>query len=404
MTSLKLVVAEGAARCHGGRMRTPRILSVCLAVVTLGCSGGCAQATGVSSPDCRLLDDGFGPNGGTKVKAEVVVTGLEVPWGLAFLPGGDLLVTERPGRVRLVRGGSLVPTPVATVPLAPGGESGLLGIALHPNFAANRFFLVYATVSVDGAKQNRIERWKLSDDSTRATFDGVVRGDIAAAQFHDGGRIRFGPDGMLYVGTGDAREPNRSQDQNSPNGKVLRLTPEGEVPSDNPTAGNPVFVSGLRNVQGFDWFDATTLAIADHGPSGDLGRSGHDEINVARAGENMGWPTVYGCTRREGLVPPRLVFHDAAPPGGAAFYKGTAIPGWKDSLLVGVLGSTHLQRVVFDAERRVGSHEVYFKGTLGRIREVIMGPDGALYLTTSNCDGRGDCPPDKDRIVKIVPE
>ncbi len=385
-------------------MRTPRILSVCLALLTFGCSGGCAQATGVSSPDCLLLDDGFGPTGTTKVKAEVVVTGLEVPWGIAFLPGGDLLVTERPGRVRLVRGGTLVPTPVATVPLAPGGESGLLGIALHPNFATNRFFLLYATVSVDGAKQNRIERWKLSDDSTSATFDGVVRGGIAAAQFHDGGRIRFGPDGMLYVGTGDAREPNRSQDQASPNGKLLRLTPEGEVPGDNPTAGNPVFVSGLRNVQGFDWFDATTLAIADHGPSGDLGRSGHDEINVARGGQNMGWPSVYGCIKREGLVPPRLVFHDAAPPGGAAFYKGNSISAWKDSLLVGVLGSTHLHRVVFDAERKVSSHEVYFKGTLGRIREVIMGPDGQLYLTTSNCDGRGDCPSDKDRIVKIVPE
>lgn len=385
-------------------MPTRTFLTAGLTALALSCAGACAPATGVSSPDCVLVGDGLGPTGTTRVKAELVVSGLEVPWGIAFLPGGDLLVTERPGRVRLVRAGALLPTAVATVPLAPGGESGLLGIALHPAFATNRFFFLYATVSVGGEKENRVERWKLSDDSTSATFDGVVRGGIAAAQFHDGGRLRIGPDGMLYVGTGDAREPDRSQDLNSPNGKLLRLTPEGEVPSDNPTPGNPAFVTGLRNTQGFDWLDAATLVISDHGPSGDLGRRGHDEVNIARAGDNLGWPTVYGCSRSGNLVPPRLVWHDAVPPGGAALYKGTAFPEWKDSLLIGVLGSEHLHRVVFDAERRVSSHEVYLQGTLGRIREVISGPDGELYLTTSNCDGRGDCPSDKDRIVKLVPQ
>lgn len=384
-------------------MRTPSLL---LALLALSCSGSCscaATSTGVSSPDCVLVADGLGPTGTTRVRAELVVSGLEVPWGLAFLPGGDLLVTERPGRVRIVRAGVLDPTVVATVSLAAGGESGLLGIALHPNFAQNRFFFLYATVDA-GGRQNRIERWRLAGDSASATFDGVVRGNIAAAQFHDGGRLRIGPDGMLYVGTGDAREPDRSQDPNSPNGKILRLTPEGEVPADNPIEGNPAYVLGLRNVQGFDWLDATTLVIADHGPSGELGRSGHDEISVAKAGENLGWPTIYGCGKSGALVLPRLTWKDAVPPGGAAIYRGTAIPAWRDSVLVGVLGSTHLHRVIFDAERRVSSHEVYLQGTLGRIREVISGPDGELYLTTSNCDGRGTCPSDKDRIVKIVPE
>ena len=380
------------------------LVSTCLAAVALGCSGGCATAnTGVSSPDCVLVSDGFGPVGTTKVKTQVVVSGLEVPWGIAFLPSGDMLVTERPGRIRLVRGGALVPDLVATVPLAPGGESGLLGIALHPNFAQNHFFFVYATVDA-GGRQNRIEQWKLSDDSTSATFDKVVRGGIAAAQFHDGGRLRIGPDGMLYVGTGDARSPDLSQDANSPNGKILRLTPEGGVPSDNPIKDNPAYVLGLRNVQGFDWLDATTLVIADHGPSGELNRSGHDEIDVAKPGENMGWPTIYGCGTSGSLVRPKLTWKDAVPPGGAAIYRGTAITEWKDSVLVGVLGSTHLHRVVFDAERRVSSHEVYFKNELGRIREVISGPDGELYITTSNCDGRGSCPSDKDKILKIVPQ
>lgn len=378
------------------------ILSTCL--VALGCSGGCAASNaGMSSPDCVLVSDGLGPTGTTKVKTELVVSGLEVPWGIAFLPGGDLLVTERPGRVRLVRGGVLQPTAVATVPLAAGGESGLLGIALHPGFAQNRFFFVYATVDA-GGRQNRIERWKLSDDSTSATFDGVVRGGIAAAQFHDGGRLRIGPDGMLYAGTGDAREPSLSQDANSPNGKLLRLTPEGDVPGDNPIKDNPNFMLGLRNVQAFDWLDAATLVIADHGPSGDTGRSGHDEVNVGKAGDNFGWPTIYGCGTSGSLVRPKLTWKDAVPPGGAAIYRGNAIPEWKGSVLVGVLGSTHLHRVVFDAQRRVSSHEVYFKDSLGRIREVISGPDGELYLTTSNCDGRGSCPSDKDRIVKVVPQ
>lgn len=375
--------------------------SLLAVVMLLGCS--CAQGAGATSPDCVLVNDGYGPKGATPVRAQLVVSGLEVPWGLAFLPGGELLVTERPGRIRLVRDGVLVPQPVATVPLAPGGESGLLGIALHPRFAQNRFFFVYATVRVDGVKQNRVERWKLSDDSLSATFDGVVFGGIAAAQFHDGGRLRIGPDGMLYVGTGDARDPPRSQNPQSPNGKLLRLTPEGAVPTDNPLPGNPAFVLGLRNVQGFDWLDSSTLVIADHGPSGELGRSGHDEVNVARAGDNLGWPTIYGCGRSGALVLPRLTWHDAVPPGGAAIYRGTAFPEWKGSVLIGVLGSRHLHRVVFDELRRVSLHEVYLEGTLGRIREVISGPDGEIYLTTSNCDGRGDCGSDKDRIVKLVP-
>ncbi len=372
-------------------------------VTVLVCGCSCAQGAGATSPDCILVKEGWGPKGTTPVRAETVVSGLEVPWGLAFLPGGDILVTERPGRIRLVRDGVLVAQPVATVPLAPGGESGLLGIALHPAFTQNRLFFVYATVRVDGVKQNRVERWKLADDSSSATFDGVVFGGINAAQFHDGGRLRVGPDGMLYVGTGDARDPPRSQNLQSPNGKVLRLTLDGAVPADNPLPGNPAFVLGVRNVEGFDWLDSKTLVIADHGPSGELGRSGHDEVNVARAGDNLGWPTIYGCGQKEGLVTPRLSWAGAVPPGGAAIYRGNAFPDWKGSLLIGVLGSKHLHRVVFDELRRVSAHEVYLEGTLGRIREVISGPDGELYLTTSNCDGRGDCPPERDKILKLVP-
>jgi aldose sugar dehydrogenase len=377
-----------------------------LGAALLCACGGCRQEPQSSS--CKLIDNGFGPAGSTRLRAEVVVDGLEVPWALGFLPGGDLLVTERPGRIRLVQNGALVPQPVATIQTDPGGEGGLQGLAIHPQFAQNRLFYVYFTVQTPRGKRNRVERWLLSEDRRSASFDARLMDDLPAAQFHHGGRIRFGPDGMLYVSVGDAREPNSAQDQKSPSGKLHRLTPDGSAPPDNPFTGSTVFLLGLRNVEGFDWQDAQTLVLADHGPSGDLGRIGHDEVTVARKGDNLGWPTIYGCEARPGLLSPSIAWREALPPGGASLYTGDAIPGWKGSLVLGVLGAKQLHRVVFGSDRRtVASHEVYFEGDppagLGRLREVAMGPDGQLYVTTSNCDGRGNCPPEKDKIVRILP-
>ncbi|WP_224368938.1 PQQ-dependent sugar dehydrogenase [Hyalangium versicolor] len=373
---------------------------VVLAAVATSCRKSQAQGT---SPSCILVEDGWGPDGNVPFTVDVVAEGLEVPWGIAFLPGGDALVTERPGRVRLLRGGVLQPQPVAQVPIAGSSEGGLLGIAAHPDFAQNRQFYVYVTTEAAGRTENRVERWTLSEDHASATFERVIIDGIPIAQYHDGGRIRFGPDGMLYVGTGDAREPDHAQDAKSPSGKLLRLTPEGQVPSDNPFPGSPVFLLGIRNLQGWDWKDRETLYVTDHGPSGELMRRGHDEINVARAGENLGWPDIYSCETKSGQVSPSLTFKDAMPPGGASIYTGDAISEWKGSLLVGTLGSRHLHRVVFDAQepRRVAKHEVYLRDTYGRLRDVLMGPDGHLYVTTSNCDGRGDCGPRKDLILRL---
>lgn len=371
-----------------------------LALTAAGCRKG--QAQGVS-PACLLVEDGWGPEGTVPFTEEIVAEGLEVPWGIAFLPGGDALVTERPGRVRLLRGGVLQAQPVATVSISRGGEGGLLGIAAHPDFASNRQFYLYATTEAGGSPENRVERWTLSEDHATATFDRVTFGGIPSAVYHDGGRLRFGPDGMLYVGTGDARAPDLSQDPKSPAGKLLRLTPDGQVPADNPFPGSPAFLLGIRNTQGFDWKDRETLYVTDHGPSGELMRRAHDEVNVARAGDNLGWPTIYSCEAREGMVSPSLTFEEALPPGGAAIYTGDAISEWKGSLLIGTLGSRHLHRVEFDAQepRRVARHEVYLRNTHGRLREVVMGPDGHLYVTTSNCDGRGGCGPRKDLILRL---
>ncbi len=405
-------------RCSPRRPCGP-LLALCLAGLCLtglaACTNGTASRPASSGEpaapgqECLLVEDGFGPAGEAAVEAEVVADGLEVPWGVAFLPNGDLLVTERPGRLRLVRGGELLEEPVATVEAAASGEGGLLGLALHPDFAENRFFYLYYTTEAGGAPVNRVERWTLAEDGLSAAADQVLLDDIPAATYHNGGPLRFGPDGMLYVGTGDAREPQNSQDPASLAGKILRLTPDGDVPEDNPFPGSPVFITGIRNTQGFAWPNDSTLWVTDHGPSGELGRTGHDEVSVARAGDNLGWPTIYGCRTAEGLVTPALSWSEAAPPGGAAVYTGTAIPEWEGGLLVGTLGSRHLHHVALDrATGQVERHGVYFRGNppegLGRLRAVTVGPDGALYVTTSNCDGRGTCPPEGDQILRIVPE
>lgn len=374
-----------------------------LALVSAGCSPA-SPAPGAASPGCLLVPSGYGPQGSVPVQAETVFDGLVVPWGIAFLPDGDWLVTERPGRVRRVSEGKLLLDPVVTIDVFAADEGGLLGIAVSPAFAVDRAFYVYGTFQ-DGGRHNKVLRYKLAADKLSATLDKVVVDRIPGARYHDGGRLRFGPDGMLYIGTGDARTPELSQHLTSLAGKLLRVTPDGAVPPDNPFAGRPVFLSGIRNLQAFDWLDAKHLAIADHGPSGELGRTGHDEISVVTAGQNLGWPVVYGCESRVDTVAPVLTWREAAPPGGAVVYTGTKIPEWKGSLLVATLGSRHLQRVVVDTAGKLALHEVYLAGDppdgLGRLRDIVLGPDGELYVTTSNCDGRGACPPSQDRIVRI---
>lgn len=361
-----------------------------------------AESPAPRANTCELVETGFGAAGSVNIRVEEVASGLEVPWGIAFVPGGDMLVTERAGRVRLIRSGQLQPHSIANVNTAGSAEGGLLGIALHPDFANNRFFYLYYTATKNGTPVNRVERWQLSTGGAAAALDRIIIDDIPVAQYHNGGRIRFGPDGMLYVGTGDARSPDTSQNLNSLAGKILRLTPDGEVPADNPIAGNPAFIYGVRNIQGFDWFDPSTLWVTDHGPSGDLGLYGHDEVNVARAGDNLGWSNIYACESAAGMVRPTLTWNEAAPPGGAAIYTGNKIPEWQGSLLIGTLRSEHLHRVVLDASGQLRTHEVYLQGEYGRLREVIMGPDGDLYVTTSNCDGRGSCPADLDKILRVT--
>ena len=174
------------------------------------------STSGPQSATCELVADGHGPAGSVAVSAETVVSGLEVPWGIAFISADEWLVTERPGRVRLVRAGALEAEPVATLQASEAGEGGLLGIALHPDFSVNSLFFLYVTVAAGGTTRNQVELWRLSADHGSASREQIVIDQIPGAAFHDGGRLRIGPDGMLYVGTGDARSPDLSQDEGSP--------------------------------------------------------------------------------------------------------------------------------------------------------------------------------------------
>lgn len=357
---------------------------------------------------CEEVGVGYGESGTTDLHVEEVVTGLTVPWGLAFINESDFLLTERPGRVRLVRGGELVDEPVLNMEnVAATSEGGLLGLALHPQFQRNRFFYLYATARTGAGVFNRVERFRLSDDGRSAALDRLILDRVPAGVFHDGGRIRFGPDGMLYVATGDARQPDLAQEPGSPAGKILRLTPDGGIPDDNPVPGSAVFISGVRNVQGFDWLNTDTLVVSDHGPSGELGRGGHDEISFAQAGANLGWPGTWQCQEFEGVTRPFLVWAQAAPPGGLLFYTGALVPEWTGSVLVTTLGSRHLQRIVLDTANGVLSmarHEVYLRGDHGRLREIVQAPDGSIYVTTSNCDSRGFCGPGQDKVLRLTNE
>ncbi len=319
-----------------------------------------------------------------------VATGLEVPWEIAFLPDGRALVTERPGRVRMLSAeGELAADPVATVDVEAQGEGGLMGLALDPQFEENSFVYLYFTTS----PSLKLERWRLDGD--RLTREATLVSDIQAGAVHDSGRIAFGPDGQLYVATGEAGVPELAQDDGSLNGKYLRLTRE-QYRGDAEV--RPEVVSkGHRNPQGFDW-QGDRLISTEHGPSGGDGPQGFDEINEIREGGNYGWPDAIGDDH-EGFDAPLRVYEEAIAPSGAAFVEGSA---WDGDYVFATLRGESLRRIRLDGDE-VTLDEPLLEGRYGRLRTVVQGPDGDLYVLTSNQDGRGDPEDDDDRILAITP-
>jgi glucose/arabinose dehydrogenase len=322
----------------------------------------------------------------------VVATGMEVPWALAFAPDGVLYVTERPGRIRVVRDGRLDPTPIATLAVAAVGEGGLMGLALDPAFAETGRLYVCYTAARLGRIVNRVTA--LTVRGRGAVPERALLDDIPGASVHDGCRLKFGPDGKLYVGTGDAGQGRLAQRGESPAGKILRLNPDGGVPADNPFPGSPVYSLGHRNVQGLAWDARGRLLASEHGPSGFPG--GHDEINLIRSGANYGWPEVYGKGGEPRYVDPLVESgRDTWAPSGIAVLG--------DHLYVAGLRGRRLLRMRLTAEGGVAEVTAWLAGTHGRLRDVVVGPDGALYVATSNRDGRGSPAADDDRILRVVP-
>jgi glucose/arabinose dehydrogenase len=338
---------------------------------------------------------------------QLIAAGLEVPWAVAQAPDGRLFVTERPGRVRIVRlgGGGLEAQPWANVPARanPDAERGLLGIALDPDFARNGFvYLYYSYAGPGGATLNRLVRMR--DTNGAGTDETILVDNIPGSANHDGGRIAFGPDGKLYVATGDGEQQNRAQDRGSLGGKILRLEKDGTVPADNPLAGSPVYSLGHRNGQGLAFHpDTRVLNQTEHGPSGFFPACCQDEVNRIEAGANYGWPTVTGKSGDQRFRDP-VVSSGAAvtwAPSGAAF---ATRPGpLRGSLLFANLRSQHVHRIVLAPDgQSVAFEEQLLVNQYGRLRDIYEISTGEFLLLTSNRDGRGRPRDDDDRMLLVT--
>ena len=369
------------------------------------------SAEPIVGPKPQTVADVFLPTP-PDIRVEAWVTGLEAPWSLVFLPDGRALVSERPGRIRLIQNGHLEKSPYAVFETTRGasgagdfflnlfarGEGGLMGLAVHPKFPTEPYiYAMYTWRGVRGVR-NRIVR--LVDRGTHGVFDKIVLGGVPGALFHNGGRIAFGPDGMLYATTGEIFEMHMAQDLKAFGGKVLRIDPDGGIPSDNPFPNSPVWAYGHRNPQGLAWHPETgALYQSEHGPSGEVGFGAHDEINIIEEGRNYGWPRIVGAPGRAPYVDPIAMWpNTSVPPAGMTFHKG--------ALYVATLRSEALIRLRIEGRRVLSIERLFagdeYDGVLGRLRDAVDGPDGHLYVLTSNRDGRGSPRPGDDKILRMT--
>lgn len=358
------------------------------------------------------------------IQVEDFATGLEAMWDILFLPDGRVLLSERPGRIRLVTAeGELRDEPWAAPDhVFHGGGGGMMGLALHPDYPDAPWIYAMYSVFVDGGPVNRVSRFLDGED--RAGAEEVVLDRLPAANTHNGGRIAFGADGMLYVSIGDTGQRAQAQNVRDLRGSVLRVTPLGEIPEDNPWADTPVWAKGLRNVHGLAVHPSTgELFAADHGPSGEWREPlvAHlDEINVLRSGGNYGWPAAVGAPGLPEFEDPIVAWEVAVPPGDLDFYTGDLFPEFQGDLFMASLRTEALVRIRFqdlNDPHRPTHIERWFTdrdlgeapmgegpSRFGRLRAVKVGPDGAIYVGTTNVDrDRGLVREDDDRVIRIVP-
>ncbi|REE98962.1 PQQ-dependent sugar dehydrogenase [Thermomonospora umbrina] len=369
-------------------MNVRRIIAVGAGALALaGCAsdpeGGGRTPPPLSSPPASGGSP-VAPTGAVPGAPRDLATGLSVPWAIAFLPGGDALVTERDSArlLRVTARGRV--TEVGRVPgVEPGGEGGLMGVAVSPSYDRDRYVYLYFTAADD----NRVVRFRHDDRLTapRPIVTGIPKGAN-----HNGGRIAFGPDRLLYVATGEVYRTDLAQDRASLGGKILRVAPDGRAAPGNPF-GSRIWSYGHRNVQGLTWDGKGRLFATE------FGQDRFDEINLIERGRNYGWPEVEGIQPGNGddrFTDPLLTWTTAeASPSGLAYASG--------SLWAAGLRGRRLWQVPVGPDGRVGRPVAHYDGRYGRLRAVVRAPDGSLWVTTSNKDGRGDPAEGDDRILVI---
>ncbi|GAA2803337.1 PQQ-dependent sugar dehydrogenase [Saccharopolyspora taberi] len=326
------------------------------------------------------LGCGSGPAVAAPAEVTPIATGLEIPWGLAFLPDGSGLFTQREtGQIMSIKDGQVTEVQRVTDSRPTDGEGGLMGIAVSPDYADDQTVFVFYTTAED----NRIAKLKLGEQP-----QPIVTG-IAKNRFHNGGRLAFGPDGMLYATTGDAQNPDSSQDAKSLNGKILRMTPDGRPAPDNPFGDSLVYSLGHRNPQGLSWDEKGGLHAAEPG------QNTWDEVNRVEPGKNYGWPKCEGPCDDEAYVDPLVTWPTSeASPSGLEVHNG--------AIYVAAMRGQRLWQVPLNADGTVGEPKALFQGDYGRLRAVENAPDGSLWVTTTNRDQNGDPAPEDDRILRVA--
>jgi len=422
-------------RVHQGRKASRR--AGWPALVPLLILGGCGEEGAVpihpADANDRLETELALCSDTPRIDVQVVASGLEVPWGMAASPDGRIFITERPGRIRVIDAGSLVPEPWAVLDVYQDSEAGLLGITLSPTFETDGYVFVAATALRDGPGfvprlvgmvRRRLENTlgvreggtnvilqviRFTERGGRGVDPTVIVDGIAAHQLHAGAALRFGPDGNLYLTMGDGALPHTAADPLDRRGTVLRYTPDGGIPADNPRPGEPVYAYGFRDIQGMAWhpLDGSLYAV-DHGPTSletEGFRSDRDELNRVVPGGDHGWPRVSGRVRLEGTVTPLVEWTPAVAPSGLDILVDPGSP-YHGDIFVGTLRGRSLQRVVLRPGEDGGLAPVCREALLGeefgRLRGVLWAGDHGLLVSTSNRDRRGVPSDDDDRILRVT--
>ena len=365
------------------------ILVILLSIITLGYLGrDRIIPLFFSQQEPQGVDRGVDIDEIINDEIEVVLENLDIPWEIVFLSDEEFLITQRPGTLLYVENNE-IKNEIDIERVKHIGEGGLMGMTLHPQFEENNYIYLYLTVDGETGTENMVLRYVL--EGTDLVDEYVVIENIPGARTHNGGRIAFGPDGYLYITTGDAQDVQLSQEIDSLAGKILRITDDGDIPEDNPF-GSEVYSYGHRNPQGIMWDSEGNLWSTEHGPTA------RDELNLIISGGNYGWPEIRGDEEQEGMIKPVLHSGDDytwAPSGGVY---------WDGSIFFGGLRGQAIYEARLGENNEVSEFLIHFEGEFGRIRNIQLGPEGMMYILTNNTDGRGTPRDGDDKVVRINPE